>query len=321
MKQRMQEYGQTNGHEARLLDDVMLIDRDEFVVFHKASMITFSRICTVNAPITKAGASYGNGFYSLYFQRLLTKRSPFCSAVQRLHDDSHTILDSAPQDSLKQIDNGAGSYGSPDFHSESKENGYRICGTIPRMGSGLAVNQFAEMKRSFSSDDVTLFASLVGDSNPIHRGQASVLNSSNDLEGHPLLFQETKFTNGSRNVHDDDGSCACTTVNKQTSGVVVHGMLVGSIFTAIVGTLVPGSVYLHQSFDFRRPVFTDSEVIGRIVITKLRHFPRRDGLIMMCQTMVYDGCNYDMETSDSESLRAVLIRGQASVWIPNGIME
>jgi acyl dehydratase len=270
------------------------------------------------ARITATGASCGNCFYFSYFQTMRTKRWPHFLTVHSIHDDSFRFncKETVSQDSFKQIENSDGSHNISDVHTEPncKDNGSQICGTIPRLGIGLAVNQFALLKRSFSVEDVSLFASLVGDFNPIHRNQKNAATILDDLKGHPLLLQGMKY-------YDCDDGCSTAKSIKHTNGVIVHGMLVGSIFTAIIGTLIPGSVYLHQSFDFRRPVFTDCPVIGRIEVTKLRHFPRRNGLIMQCQTMVYDGNNFDVESNDSESQRCLVIRGQASVWIPNGALK
>jgi acyl dehydratase len=194
-----------------------------------------------------------------------------------------------------------------------------IRGTIPRMGIGVALNQYAELDRTYTIDDVTQFASLVGDSNPIH-----ILDQ---VPNHPLLHEVTDNESGVDRCKDGDTYQETTLPNR--TGVVVHGMLVGSLFTAIIGTLIPGAVYLRQEFDFRQPVWTNTKVTGRIVVSKLRHFPRKNGLIMICQTTVYASPGAKTESiitgnstaSDSDFKQNIMIRGQASVWLPNGVRK
>jgi acyl dehydratase len=199
----------------------------------------------------------------------------------------------------------------------------------------LQVNQYAEMVRSYTFSDVLQYTQLVGDSNPIHRSLPSPTTTT-------LLTQST----GTKTT---------------PIGAIVPGMLVGSIFSSIIGTIFPGSIYVHQTLDFRHPVPVDTVILGRITIHKLRHISTntKRGTYMMCHTVVYRNSKNDQEDLSSSSLSstpftakdlldnynntlnatqkqlegngttdivletipssgAVLIRGEARVWIPQG---
>ncbi len=99
------------------------------------------------------------------------------------------------------------------------------------------------ISRVFSLDDVRNFAALVGDSNPIHLD-----------------------VNAARAAGFDQ--CIC------------HGVLVGSLFSTIMGMHLPGpqSVYLQQSFSFVRPVLVGEEVTAKVTV---REFNRHKSLIWL----------------------------------------
>jgi acyl dehydratase len=160
-----------------------------------------------------------------------------------------------------------------------------ISGTLPRHGKGVAVGQYATVERVFTEHDVDTYARLVGDSNPLHTSwtRQELEQQSTELPSHPLV--------------------QWTEDNK--SKVLVHGMLVASLFTCIFGTHIPGAVYMKQTLAFRRPVFANEPVTGRVAITAVRDF-RKGGLIVTCDTRVYK----DTETE--------CVRGSADVWLIHG---
>ncbi len=195
------------------------------------------------------------------------------------------------------------------IHEQRNHSSPIIRGTISPRNLGqkpptLAINQYSEMTRCYTYEDVTNFTSLIGDENPIHQSSA-----------------------------------AATT----THNIVVPGLLVGSIFSAVIGTLLPGSIYVRQTFDFRHAVPVGEWITGRIVITKLRTVTRPNspsGIYMICQTLAYQSLTFlddrneldrecpnhnateDTATAASEPpeiplTQRILIRGEASVWIPN----
>lgn len=53
---------------------------------------------------------------------------------------------------------------------------------------------------------------------------------------------------------------------------IVHGMLVSSTFSAIIANHIPGpgSIYLHQSLDFKKAVYHDQLVKAVVEITNIK---------------------------------------------------
>lgn len=89
----------------------------------------------------------------------------------------------------------------------------------------LQVGETASFDRQISEEDVRAFAALSGDENPLHMDEAYATT--------------TQF--GKR---------------------VVHGMLLSSLFSQLVGVHLPGKrcLYLAQSLTFRMPVFVGETV-------------------------------------------------------------
>jgi len=97
------------------------------------------------------------------------------------------------------------------------------------------VGQSASLKKVFSSDDVKAFAELSLDKNPIHLDEAYAEQS---------LF-------GKR---------------------IVHGFFVGSLISAVFGTVLPGegAIYLHQEMNFRKPVYHGEEITATVTVTNIK---------------------------------------------------
>jgi acyl dehydratase len=184
-----------------------------------------------------------------------------------------------------------------------------IRGTLPRhsVEKHLAVGQYAETDRCYSHRDVTDFARLVRDGNPLHSSwepSSGTLTSDlppSVLEGHDLLFHRKMDADGSSMEKDD-------TTTTTTRAVVVHGMLVACLFTSIFGTLYPGAVYTQQSLDFKRPVYIDTVVVGRVTVQRMRSW--KNGVLVTCDTTV---------TTPQDG--TVVVRGKATVWLPRGCQE
>lgn len=96
------------------------------------------------------------------------------------------------------------------------------------------VGDTASLTRSFNEDQVRAFAELSGDMNPVHL----------DAE----FAASTQF--GQR---------------------IVHGALVTSLFSTILGTQLPGdgSIYMSQNSQFRAPVNLDEEITASVEVTAI----------------------------------------------------
>lgn len=101
--------------------------------------------------------------------------------------------------------------------------------------SKLAIGQKASLTKRFGPAEVSAFAGLSEDFNPLHL----------------------------------DSAFAATTVFERP---IVHGMLLASLFSGLLGQHLPGegSVYLGQSLSFKQPVFVGDEVTAEVEVIALR---------------------------------------------------
>lgn len=116
----------------------------------------------------------------------------------------------------------------------------------------LSIGMSCELVKSFSQDEVKAFALLSMDNNPIHLDREYAQNS---------LFKKN----------------------------IVHGFLVGSLFSAIIGTKMPGegSIYLNQTMVFRKPVYWDQSVKAVVKVEEL--YPEKQRALL--STNCYDEDN------------------------------
>lgn len=103
------------------------------------------------------------------------------------------------------------------------------------MQDSFKIGDYVEIEKSFSIEDVRLFSELSFDTNPLHLDSEFAAKS---------IF-------GKR---------------------IVHGILVSSLFSGLIANKLPGngSIYLHQSLNFKAPVFHDTKVIARVQIENIR---------------------------------------------------
>ncbi|MEZ5537769.1 MAG: MaoC family dehydratase [Thiolinea sp.] len=98
----------------------------------------------------------------------------------------------------------------------------------------LNVGDTASLTRAFNDSDVRSFAELSGDKNPVHL----------------------------------DAEFAATT---QFGQRIVHGALVTSLFSTLLGMELPGegSIYMSQNSQFRAPVHLDEEVTATVEVVEI----------------------------------------------------
>lgn len=98
----------------------------------------------------------------------------------------------------------------------------------------LFIGQSSSVTKSFTEDDVLAFAKVSGDFNPAHI----------------------------------DENYARETIFKER---IVHGLLVGSLFSSILGTQLPGlgSIYTFQSLRFTKPVYFNEEITATVTVKEV----------------------------------------------------
>ena len=145
-------------------------------------------------------------------------------------------------------------------------------GTIPRGGRGIAVGQHAEVQRLFTPEEIFQYGSLIGDLNPIH------------LEGHGAVGGDGTAGPCSDSAANIDPKFIRRRSKDGRPQAIVHGMLVGSLFSSTFGTLMPGSVYRSQRLEFRQPVFANDPIVARVLASDVRNMKGR-GLLVTCDSI------------------------------------
>jgi acyl dehydratase len=99
--------------------------------------------------------------------------------------------------------------------------------------SSFLAGEKAELTRTFTQQDVEAFAALSGDVNPVHLDEAYAAG--------------TRFR-----------------------GRIIHGMLVSSLISAVLGTQLPGpgAIYLSQQLSFRAPARVGLPLTARVTVTE-----------------------------------------------------
>ncbi|MFC1559166.1 MaoC family dehydratase [Gemmatimonadota bacterium] len=111
------------------------------------------------------------------------------------------------------------------------------------------VGDRAEIRKIFVESDILKFSELSEDYNPIHLD--------------PQYAKESVF-------------------GRQ----IVHGMLVASLFSGLLGERLPGkgTIYLGQTITFLKPVFISEEVIASVEISHIREDKPIFTLLTKCET-------------------------------------
>jgi 3-hydroxybutyryl-CoA dehydratase len=113
----------------------------------------------------------------------------------------------------------------------------------------LSVGMEASVAKTITDDDVSVFAGLSGDVNPVHL---------------------------------DDDFAASTIFKKR----IAHGFLTGSLFSTALGTKLPGPgcIYLSQGLKFRAPVYIGDEVVATVRVTGVD--PEKARVTLACDCAV-----------------------------------
>lgn len=109
----------------------------------------------------------------------------------------------------------------------------------------LQVGDQATITKAFTEEDVNLFAKVTGDHNPAHMDEEYAKNT---------MFKTR----------------------------IVHGMLVGSLFSAILGTQLPGlgTIYTGQTLKFTRPVHFNEAITATVTVKELQL--ERNRVVLEC---------------------------------------
>ncbi|MEM7113595.1 MAG: MaoC family dehydratase [Chloroflexota bacterium] len=128
----------------------------------------------------------------------------------------------------------------------------------------LSVGMEAVYTKTFTEADVLLFRAVSGDTNPLHTNEA--------------FAAQTRF--GKR---------------------ILHGMLTTSLWSTIVGTLLPGPgcVYMGQTLNFYKPVYVGDTVSAKMTIVKIDTTKQR--AYLHAKAFVED---------------ELVAEGEAKVWVP-----
>lgn len=104
----------------------------------------------------------------------------------------------------------------------------------------LEIGQSAEFAKTISEADITLYAAVSGDTNPLHIDQ---------VYGETTMFK----------------------------GRIAHGMLSAGFISAVLGTLLPGpgAVYVSQSLKFKAPVRIGDTVTARCTLAEIEREKKR----------------------------------------------
>lgn len=106
----------------------------------------------------------------------------------------------------------------------------------------------ASVSKTVTNDDITAFAELSGDINPVHLNE--------------------EFAAG--------------TIFKKR---IAHGFLTGSLFSTVLGTKLPGPgcIYISQTMKFKGPVFIGDELVATCTVTNVNTEKGRVSFDCVCE--------------------------------------
>ncbi len=131
--------------------------------------------------------------------------------------------------------------------------------------SEIVIGHVEQYTKTITANEVEMFAKATGDYNPVHL----------------------------------DADFASKTMFKKP---IAHGMLSGSLFSTIFGTVYPGegSIYLKQSLTFTKPVYIDETLDVKVEVTSIDE----------SKQYVY------FNTTASNSAGDLVCKGEAVIYLP-----
>jgi 3-hydroxybutyryl-CoA dehydratase len=134
---------------------------------------------------------------------------------------------------------------------------------------GFTGGEEATFTKIFAQEDVEAFSWLSGDTNPVHLDEA--------------YAEQTRF-----------------------QGRIIHGMLVASLISNVLGTKIPGpgSVYLSQQLSFRAPARVGEKLTARVRVTE---WDRTRGRIILFTEVVNED-NVQLIVGDAKLVLAAFLK-------------
>ena len=134
----------------------------------------------------------------------------------------------------------------------------------------LEIGTSASLSKTLTEKDLVMFAAVSGDVNPVHLDEA--------------FAKETMF-----------------------EGRIGHGMWTGSVISATLATVIPGpgTIYLGQSIQFKRPVKLNDEITATLTVTEKKDKNKR--VTLDCKVVNQEG--------------TVVATGEATVIAPSEKVE
>ncbi|MDR3612873.1 MAG: MaoC family dehydratase [Candidatus Obscuribacterales bacterium] len=94
------------------------------------------------------------------------------------------------------------------------------------------------------------------------------------------IVQFAQSTGDNNPVHLDEDYAKTTPFGKR----IAHGMLSAGFISTALGTKLPGpgTIYLRQIVEFRRPVFINDTITATVTVTRLNRKTKRVWLTTVC---------------------------------------
>jgi len=128
----------------------------------------------------------------------------------------------------------------------------------------ITVGDQASIARTITETDISLFARITGDFNPVHVNEE--------------FAKKTMF-----------------------KGRIAHGMLIASLVSTVLGTKLPGfgSIYVSQTLRFMKPVRIGDTITATVeVVKKIERDPQKDPLIEL-RTTCFNQKNQEVLTGEA----------------------